>query len=254
MLLRSILILFLLVRFSTQEINTFEIDLFLRDYIDKFSVKAIQIFIPQENAESVHQFRIPALLDLKTAFNIAWLNSTSEIIVGEEFQDFVLGMANMKISADYKMLRKISEEKHFRTNRWIIFGDPKTLEPTLSFPYFPLDNQVMFAVTSNNNENNYTSLELFETYQSSIYGNYHVLKIGKWTEEEGIDLMEGDPAERRTNLSDLHLRCVTLEVNHPTTKTVFNCVKVSSCINNEIDQRLIILLVSFSLDFQFNLG
>ncbi|XP_071519965.1 glutamate receptor ionotropic, kainate 3-like [Panulirus ornatus] len=123
-----------------------------------------------------------------------------------------LNVAFLRTPEEVSLFVEISRESLVRRYLWLVLGDIQQVTAGDPKPRLQIDNLVTFAslITAVTNSTNRTRVDFFEIYSVTDDLPYITRKLGSWKGRGVVKLPKDDWSDRRTNLTGLHLRCVTM--------------------------------------------
>ncbi|KAF2366759.1 Ionotropic glutamate receptor L-glutamate and glycine-binding domain [Trinorchestia longiramus] len=185
---------------------------FLLKYVVEKDVLTLNFFSAQTG---VREFALPprAVKTLSTrplvsiSINVVATYEQVEKGFASSAHSSALNIANLETQEDIELLSQISlRGTLLRDQNWLILGNPALASSNNASVYLPADNKVAFAEASASN----TTVTLYDVYQATRFTQQHVRAIGRYSVGKGLYLNVQDATLSRTNLTGLHLRCLTL--------------------------------------------
>ncbi|XP_069950500.1 probable glutamate receptor [Cherax quadricarinatus] len=189
---------------------------FFSAYVRAFEIRRVNVFRPSGtvggDAEPVGVLRV-LWAGLPLTLSLQRVHSGREVSVSLEASDSTaLNVVFLHTPEDLSLFLEITQEALVRHYTWLVLGDIRLVTQAGPSPRLPLDNLVTFASlnTTITNVTNVIQIDLFEMYTVHDDLPYVTHMLGSWQGQDELDLPKEDWSDRRTNLTGLHLRCVTL--------------------------------------------
>ncbi|XP_045620274.2 probable glutamate receptor [Procambarus clarkii] len=191
--------------------------MFFTAYISALGVKCVNVFLP---AGSMGGGQVPVGV-LRAAWSGTPLSLALKrvrsgrdvgVALATEGMTSTLNVAFLHAREDLSLFVEVTHESLVRHHSWLVLGDSRLLTQAGLTPRLPLDNLVTFASFNwtETNTTNVTRVDLSEIYTIRPDLPFVTHRLGSWRPLASLKLPEEHWSERRTNLTGLHLRCVTL--------------------------------------------
>ncbi|KAG7158354.1 Glutamate receptor ionotropic, kainate 2-like 15 [Homarus americanus] len=183
---------------------------FFTAYVSAIDVMGINIFLPANRQGEVVPVGMLRALWLQSPLSVALqqVRSSKEVKTTlEALNSNTLNVAFLNTPEDLSLFVEVTLASLVRRHLWLVMGDTRLVTDGDHKPRLPLDNLVTFATV---NTTNLTKVDLVEVYSVSDDLPYTIRQFGSWRAGGPVRLSQKDWSDRRSNLTGLHLRCVTL--------------------------------------------